>query len=84
MNVNCAGDRCRRPVAAPSSASRSGLSARVARSGFGTYAIFPDGRRKAGISPKPDIAGLLSIEQYAKWRIRLRNRALVMEERKPK
>ncbi len=50
----------------------------------GTYATFPDGRRKADISPKPDIAGLLSIEQYAKWRIRLRNRALVMEERKPK
>jgi hypothetical protein len=26
----------------------------------GTYATFPDGRRKAGIGPKPDIAGLLS------------------------
>jgi hypothetical protein len=36
------------------------------------------------LSPKPDIAGLLSIEQYPKWRIRLRNRALVMEEDKPK
>jgi hypothetical protein len=23
---------------------------------MGTYATFPDGRRKAGISPKPDIA----------------------------
>jgi len=22
---------------------------------MGTYATFPDGRRKAGISPKPDI-----------------------------
>jgi hypothetical protein len=53
-------------------------------SAIGTYATFHDGRRKADISPKPDIAGLLSIEQYAKWRIRLRNRALVMEERKSK
>jgi hypothetical protein len=26
--------------------------------GSGTYATFPDGRRKAGISPKPDIAVL--------------------------
>jgi hypothetical protein len=49
-------------------------------SDLGTYATFPDGRRKAGISPKPDIAGLLSIEQYPKWCIRLRNRALVMED----
>jgi hypothetical protein len=30
----------------------------------GTYATFPDGRRKAGISPKPDIAGLLSMLVY--------------------
>jgi hypothetical protein len=50
----------------------------------GTYATFPDGRRKADISPKPDIAGLLSIEQYPKMRLRLRNRALVMEKLKPK
>jgi len=32
---------------------------------FGTYATFPDGRRKAAISPKPDIAGLLSVLVYA-------------------
>jgi hypothetical protein len=31
----------------------------------GTYAAFPDGRRKAGISPKPDIAELLSMLVYA-------------------
>jgi hypothetical protein len=56
---------------------------RAPTSVVGTYATFPDGRRKAGISPKPDIAGLLSIEQYPKWRIRLRNRALVMQEHLP-
>jgi hypothetical protein len=54
----------------------------------GTYATFPDGRRKAGISPKPDIASCratfrATVEQYPKSRIRLRNRALVMEEHKP-
>ncbi len=30
----------------------------------GTSATFPDGRRKAGISPKPDNAGLLSMLVY--------------------
>src|SRR5260370_625430 len=30
----------------------------------GTYATFPYGGRKAGISPKPDIAGLLSLLVY--------------------
>jgi hypothetical protein len=40
---------------------------RVARSvisGNGTYATFPDGRRKAGIGPKPDTARLLSVLVY--------------------
>jgi hypothetical protein len=31
---------------------------------IGTYATFPDGGRKAGIGPKPDIAGLLSMLVY--------------------
>src|SRR5947209_14884149 len=48
----------------------------------GTYATFPDGRRKAGISPKPDIAGLLSmlvyeftpshVPRFATWRGRMK------------
>jgi hypothetical protein len=33
-------------------------------SAIGTDATFPDGRRKADISPKPDIAGLLSMLVY--------------------
>jgi hypothetical protein len=49
---------------------------------LGTYATFPDGRRKAGISPKPDIAGLLSmlvyeftpsrVPRFATWRGRMK------------
>jgi hypothetical protein len=40
------------------------LFAAVHESAVGTYATFPDGRRKAGISPKPDIAGLRSMLVY--------------------
>jgi hypothetical protein len=36
----------------------------VHESAIGTYTTLPDGRRKAGISPKPDIAGFLSMLVY--------------------
>jgi hypothetical protein len=40
------------------------LLANLEPSTHGTYATFPDDERKAGISPKPDIAGLLSTLVY--------------------
>jgi len=43
---------------------RRHVFAALHESDSGTYATFPDGRRKAGISPKPDIAGLLSMLVY--------------------
>jgi hypothetical protein len=51
-------------VLAASDFWKPGLSLWCAESGSGTYATFPDGRRKAGISQRPDVAGLLSMLVY--------------------
>src|ERR1700674_1592778 len=47
-----------------SSSARVRVDSGALESVVGTYATFPDGRRKAGVSPKPDIAGLLSMLVY--------------------
>src|SRR5207244_5859521 len=66
----------------PTPANVKILLANSEPSTHGTYATFPEGRRKAGISPKPDIAGLLSmlvyeftpsrVPRFATWRGRMK------------